>query len=466
MNYRYGIYWVTIILMIAAAQVDAVDFTPKTDIDGQSRYDIKGMVNVTAIQFIGDGSELTGLTAVSTVEGWTLTGDEIRNNVSVAHNLNISNNITANKVYASDVYAGSNSLLATSALRTCPAGEFTTQWSGTSMVCGVPVGGSINPEWSQINGVITSNNSISNGNVNITGTMSLNENITLSTNNDYFNIILKGNNTNGYTELNFKLNENVPNSKVLWVTAPAGNVFTKIISNDKNEFAITLMNATSSGSSFSNSDGIINNKYGDILFKPMNTLKGLLISNDTSGNLQVASRGNNPIYFQQDSTWIAVHADAFTEHTTIYSGSKKEAKNDLKEWIKGNHPPKLGTPSVIVDEELCPEWSECELKGDCDKRACEIISSHIEYIGTDLGKAGKANALISISNSEDILKLVALLSNKSIITADEIESANLTSMELLLTDNQSNLPEGMIGGIVGSLISLMTAAGYNKYKKK
>jgi hypothetical protein len=88
--------------------------------------------------------------------------------------------------------------------------------------------------------------------------------------------------------------------------------------------------------------------------------------------------GGTDLYFRQvGGTWVTVHADAFTEHTNPYNGSVAEAYLDLADWLELKHPRRMGT----------------------------IHKETNETIGTDVGKAGKANALINIHQKQEINQL-------------------------------------------------------------
>ena len=120
------------IILILASIVAAIDFVPRGDINGRGIYDIKNFLwvnasdatfsnNITANYFIGDGSQLTGLTNVTTAsvnhsnssDYWDdlNTPSDITSLGSIVHSGNVnlsSNNITnVSDLFVTNIHGGS-----------------------------------------------------------------------------------------------------------------------------------------------------------------------------------------------------------------------------------------------------------------------------------------------------------------------------------------------------------------------
>jgi hypothetical protein len=124
----------------------------------------------------------------------------------------------------------------------------------------------------------------------------------------------------------------------------------------------------------------------------------------------IGAYGGSDIYFHDGSSWETVHADAFTEHTNPYNGTVLQAYADLADWVDLKHPVRMASKIKKYEQIIDPITNQTydgELIGE-------------EIAGTDIGKAGKANALVNIRQKEEIEDLKERLNKTKFCSDDKL----------------------------------------------
>ncbi len=220
-------------------------------------------------------------------------------------------------------------------------------------------------------------------------------------------ILIKPNgkvNIEGTTENTMRLNRSTAlNSRIELTLNDDGATFFNMYADDQNRITLAIQNETDS--LLPNSAYIYISGGTDYFGITNADTNDFLYATTVSNIPYIGVLGGTDLYFRQydDSAWITVHADAFTEHTNPYNGTVLDAYLDIADWLELKHPERMSRKFKRYEQRINPITNE-----SYDGELSEEITT-----GTDLGKAGKANALINIHQKKEIEKLKTRL--------DEIE---------------------------------------------